>query len=82
MRGMNRQPWISWLLQLCSKLWRSFGYLAYCSTQVALVARCLIVFFLWSFMFDSKINNDLQFGIVLNNEAIMLDSFIQIFGNS
>jgi len=33
-------------------------------------------------MFDSKINNDLQFGIVLNNEAIMLDSFIQIFGNS
>jgi len=31
-------------------------------------------------MFDSKIKNKLQFGIVLNNEAIMLDSFIQFFG--
>jgi hypothetical protein len=31
-------------------------------------------------MFDNKINNNLQVGIVLNIEFIMLDSFIQIFG--
>jgi hypothetical protein len=31
-------------------------------------------------MFGIKNNNNLQFGIILNNEAIMLESFIQIFG--
>jgi len=32
-------------------------------------------------MFGSKSNNNLQFGILLNNEAIeLLESLIQIFG--
>ncbi len=31
-------------------------------------------------MFGIKNNNNLQFGIILNNEAIVLESFIQIFG--
>jgi hypothetical protein len=30
-------------------------------------------------MFGNKNNNILQFGIILNNEAIMLKNFIQIF---
>jgi hypothetical protein len=34
----------------------------------------------WSVMFGIKNNNNLQFGIILNNEAIVLESFIQIFG--
>jgi hypothetical protein len=30
-------------------------------------------------MFDNKNNNILQFNIILNNEVVMLESFIQIF---
>jgi hypothetical protein len=31
-------------------------------------------------MFGSKNNNSLYLGIILNNEAIVLEIFIQIFG--
>jgi hypothetical protein len=50
--------------------------------RLCLKARCLIIFILFCHlgMFSNKKNYNLQLVIILNNEAIMLESFIQIFG--
>jgi hypothetical protein len=37
-------------------------------------------FFFQSVMFCTKDNNNLQFNYILNNEANLLESFIQMFG--
>jgi hypothetical protein len=39
--------------------------------------KCLIIHYFLLVMFNNKNNNNLQSGIILNNEAIMLKSFIQ-----
>jgi hypothetical protein len=50
-----------------------------CSTLAGLTAMCLIINYVLSGMFGIQNKNNLQFSITLNNEAIVLESFIQIF---
>jgi hypothetical protein len=45
-----------------------------------LAARLLRYFILFFQVVRHKNNNNLPFSIILNNEAIVLESFIQIFG--